>query len=725
MRKPILGFALLLCTANLFGQQCPILLNCPQGLQTLCDLSSNDTSFWNRPPLTWSNSRQSADLFEGSADLGLKILGCNGGGPITISYTLFLDLDNDNLEETVVQSQAPPPPGIVFANNAFNPNYTGGDTLLYDARPEPDSLRFRFTLQVETLGDTAFANVMWHSPTSPATFIAPRLPEGKHRIIWLVKQDNVTRNCQYPFRIKDCLAPVVFCKSGVSVHIDTMTALATLIPQDLVQSVEDNATPVPLLQFAIRPGGAGADFPLDSLEQPIQQIQYHCYQAGEVEPVELWVRDKAGNTTFCETTITVLDNPIACPVILPKVCAAPCWNPDGNLPHAVFQQAWAYSDSQAYSRLLPKLNGCGALDSIPGTPTFTLVPDCPDNPMNGISTFDLLLISKHILNVTTFDAPWKMLAADVNGSGSVTTFDIVLLRKLLLGISDTLPNAAGWHFFPADCHYPANPFTGWCPSVLTLNSMPLGNYESKYQFLGYKTGDVNGSAQTDSALVADDRTALELLHSDVSLAAGQITDIPVFANANAIAEGFQFALKYDPAIVDVVAVVPGNLPGMDATCFGRPRPGSMTVSWFNTKPVSLMAGQALFYLRVRAHADMPESQLFALQNSLLAPEVYGATGERIPLQLKVGQGVTGISISAPQPNPTSGDVNILVQIPDAAPTMLELTDCMGRAVYTNEAFLAPGQHRLTVPATSMTMPGVYYWRLKVGSQGKSGRLVKF
>ncbi|MEI6409171.1 MAG: T9SS type A sorting domain-containing protein [Bacteroidota bacterium] len=691
----------------------------------MCDLSSNDTSFWNNPPLTWSNSRQSADLFEGSADLGLKILKCNGGGTLTISYTIFLDLDNDNLEETVIQSQNPPPPGIVFANNAFNPNYVGGDTLLYDGRHVPDSLRFRFTLQVETIGDTAFANVMWHSPTSPATYISPRLPEGKHRIVWLVKQDNVTRNCQYPFRIKDCLAPVVFCKNGVTVHIDTTTALATLYAQDLVQSVEDNATPVPLLQLAIRRGGAGADFPLDSLGQSIQQILYHCYQGGAAEPVELWVRDKAGNTTFCETTITVLDNPIACPTILPKICAAPCWNPNGNLLHTIFRQSWAYSDSQAYTRLLPKLDGCGTLDSIPGAPTFTLAPNCPDIPINGISTFDLLLISKHILGVTPFDAPWKMLAADVNGSGSVTTFDIVLLRKLLLGIIDTLPNDAGWHFYPADCQYPTNPFAGWCPSVLTLNSMPLGNYESKYLFYAYKTGDVNGSAKTDSLALADDRASIALIDSDVSMAAGQVTDVPVLANTNALAEGFQFALQYDPALMEVLEIVPGDLPGMDVTSFGRPKPGSITVSWFNTNPVQITAGQTLFYLRIHTRAKVDQAQAFVLQNSLLAPEVYGVTDERIPLQLKVGQAVTGSSISDPQPNPTSGETAIIVQTADAVQATIELVDCVGRTVYTNEAFLAPGQHKLTVPATSMSMAGVYFWRVKIGAQSKSGRLVKF
>ncbi len=39
-----------------------------------------------------------------------------------------------------------------------------------------------------------------------------------------------------------------------------------------------------------------------------------------------------------------------------------------------------------------------------------------------------------------------MIAADANRSGSITSFDIVEFRKLILGIYDELPNNTSWRF---------------------------------------------------------------------------------------------------------------------------------------------------------------------------------------------------------------------------------------------------------------------------------------
>jgi hypothetical protein len=46
----------------------------------------------------------------------------------------------------------------------------------------------------------------------------------------------------------------------------------------------------------------------------------------------------------------------------------------------------------------------------------------------------LVLINKHILGLEPLSSPYKMIAADANNSRSITTFDIVEMRKLILGI---------------------------------------------------------------------------------------------------------------------------------------------------------------------------------------------------------------------------------------------------------------------------------------------------
>ena len=56
---------------------------------------------------------------------------------------------------------------------------------------------------------------------------------------------------------------------------------------------------------------------------------------------------------------------------------------------------------------------------------YTITPQLNADYLNGVSTFDLVLISKHILGVQPLDTPYKMIAADVNNSKSITTLDLI------------------------------------------------------------------------------------------------------------------------------------------------------------------------------------------------------------------------------------------------------------------------------------------------------------
>ncbi len=99
-----------------------------------------------------------------------------------------------------------------------------------------------------------------------------------------------------------------------------------------------------------------------------------------------------------------------------------------------------------------------------------------DDPLNGVSTFDLVLINRHILGLQPLGSPYKMIAADANASRSITTFDIVEFRKLILGIYTALPNNTSWRFVDKDFQFPdpSNPFKTPFPESITVTSPPVG-----------------------------------------------------------------------------------------------------------------------------------------------------------------------------------------------------------------------------------------------------------
>lgn len=132
--------------------------------------------------------------------------------------------------------------------------------------------------------------------------------------------------------------------------------------------------------------------------------------------------------------------------------------------------------------------------NIPVGGNYTITPERDSNDLNGVSTFDLVLISKHILGLELFDSPWKIIASDANKSNSVTTFDIVEIRKVILGINNTFPNNTSWRFFPAITAFsnPSNPFMTSLPPESIVISNLQGDY-SGADFTAVKTGDVNNT----------------------------------------------------------------------------------------------------------------------------------------------------------------------------------------------------------------------------------------
>ena len=100
-------------------------------------------------------------------------------------------------------------------------------------------------------------------------------------------------------------------------------------------------------------------------------------------------------------------------------------------------------------------DGTYALTNVPVGGAYSVTPNLASDapPNNGITSADLALIQAHILLVKPLDSPYKLLAADVNGSGTITAGDLAAIQRVVLGISNTFM-AGLWRFVPADYTFP-------------------------------------------------------------------------------------------------------------------------------------------------------------------------------------------------------------------------------------------------------------------------------
>lgn len=184
-----------------------------------------------------------------------------------------------------------------------------------------------------------------------------------------------------------------------------------------------------------------------------------------------------------------------------------------------------------------------------------ITPKMNLDPLNGVNTYDMILISQHILAQEPLNTPYRIIAADVSNSGTVTTFDLVELRKLILGTYNELPNVSSWRFIDKSQVFsnPLNPFNDpLLESVEPLSTPP----PYRADFIAIKTGDVDETATPNNFIQTEDR-ALSTYHFNVQdrmVKAGE--EFTVQLEGECAVGGYQFTLNAKD--LNVLAVIPGE-----------------------------------------------------------------------------------------------------------------------------------------------------------------------
>ncbi len=148
----------------------------------------------------------------------------------------------------------------------------------------------------------------------------------------------------------------------------------------------------------------------------------------------------------------------------------------------------AISDTSGYYRL----------NAVPFDEPFEISLEKEDFAANGCTTTDLLKVQKHILGFSNLETSYQWIAADVNRSNTVSTQDLVQMRKIVLGVETAFSAVPAWTFIPASFEFVNG------PNPFHRTPLPLDTFLFKaleadipdLDFVGIKYGDVNGSVDT-------------------------------------------------------------------------------------------------------------------------------------------------------------------------------------------------------------------------------------
>lgn len=551
--------------------------------------------------------------------------------------------------------------------------------------------------------------------------------KGTHKVTWRAT-DNCSNviQCTYLFHVKDCQPPSLLCINGLTQSLDAPECLRKFTATQFILSMSDNCTPNNQLVFGIRKSGDGTGFP------GTDTISFGSCDAG-FNSIEVWIKDGNGLANQCNNYVLMQNNGSGC------ICDN---DADVYLNGCVRTGAGTRVNTFKAKTRLETLPGsanplvknysqniedsCYAihLDHIPFANSYlaTIRGERTLGALVGVTTFDLVLISKHILGIEPFTSLYQMVAADVNKSKSVTTFDIVETRKLILGIYDTFPSVPAWRFSRpvADPSQVAAFNTLVDTYQVVLNNLNADRTLQNFPFVGIKYGDVNGSALFNALDDRYDGDPLLLGSEDRKLNAGEEAIIDLRFSKAARLEGWQMELAADPDLLQIESVE--GLPSDQYHLNGN----SLSALWADGAGRDYAAGEAMFSLKVKALHNTSLSEALSLTSERMKAEAYqaNAANTRSRLLWYFGSPEQDALFYAPRPNPFADETDFNLFTKAYAPAYLEVFDQNGRLVFSNQYDLEPGMQSIRLQASALPGKGVFGYRIRVGNSVVSGRLIR-
>ena len=356
---------------------------------------------------------------------------------------------------------------------------------------------------------------------------------------------------------------------------------------------------------------------------------------------------------------------------------------------------------------------------------------------DGISTLDLVLISKHILGTQPFTNGFQWIAADANRNNTVTTADNTELRKLVLGIYTDLPKwNKPWQFIPGCVkNAPNNNFfsLGTPPALNTdgaadmsnvLGPKPGGGYEiypkwlettydiplstnsanNQNGFFGVKIGDVNGNASFFAAQ-AGTRQDIAFNTEDNYLEEGKTYNLQISSKEvtqNLL--GFQLGVKFDNSAVEIESVS-SPLPEFDKNAYSlNNSEGVLRVLWFASNGKAQAIDENTFVtVKVKAKkSNVNLADVFQLDEETLALDFVSsnATESYPSLALKVQKEENTIDvkeIATVFPNPVNDLLTVNINTSNGAE--VSIIDMSGRQILVNQMNI--GTKSTTIDVSSL------------------------
>ncbi|MEM6964525.1 MAG: T9SS type A sorting domain-containing protein [Bacteroidota bacterium] len=348
------------------------------------------------------------------------------------------------------------------------------------------------------------------------------------------------------------------------------------------------------------------------------------------------------------------------------------------------------------------------------------------NPLNGVTTQDIVKIRRHILGIEYLDSPYKIIAADANASGEITALDMVLIRSLILLNISEFPDNTSWRFVDADYVFtdPTNPWN--FPETYSIADLNAGRF---YNILGIKIGDVNETANAANLSHGDTRNLFGevLLSIDNQLVEqGKEYLMAIKATDFQSITALQFTLDFEEKSLSFVGFEKGALEAFSSQNIGLNflKEGKITVAWTAPHGKSIEAETPLFFLKFKATRDGKLSDLLQINSDKTAALAYDESDNEMYVNVlfEALQPKTNLQVF---PNPTSDDLWVNFELTQAQKVHLEIYNALGQLekIILQHQIRSEGFFNEKISLRALPQ-GAYFLHLELGDEVVVRKFVK-
>ena len=536
--------------------------------------------------------------------------------------------------------------------------------------------------------------------------------------------------CSVLINVIDNTPPSPVCIVGLSANVAMMgdMKMAMVEASSFNGGSRDNCTRSENLKFTIRRANGTPTEPPTT-----EQLAFNCSEVG-THLIEFWVTDQAGNSDYCETFISIQDLNGLCPATLPETVGMISGGIATENGEEVEGVNVFIHNGEPFEVQTNEF-GYFELADMPLEKDYTIVPQKNGDISNGVSTLDLVRITQHILKVKEFESPYKIIAADVDRSGKITTLDLVQLRKVILNISTQFSNGnRSWRFVDARHHFrdPLNPYAEFFPELMNVNDFEGGAVS--FDFVAIKIGDVNNSAKASSisaeVLPRSTNDPIELQVADQFLAEGESVTFQVKSGGLQKILGYQMTLGVDHDALNIEQVHPNESLGITQDHFGLQEMtnGLITNCWYTPRTVTWNEETSLFEVTVRAKRNTQLSQAIYLSSRITPTEAYIGEEETTAIKLAFKPDSQpsyhlGLEVYQNQPNPFQHRTKIPFQLSESGPVILKVFDSAGKLLMERTQEFHSGFNHIWIQAHELESTGIMYYQMSTAHQAITKKML--